>query len=44
MKRINWTIDQGRNYSKQRYGKRSRSELSDPELQDFLEYLQKQTP
>jgi hypothetical protein len=42
MKRLGWTTIQGREYLKQRYGKRSRQELNDPELLDFLAYLENQ--
>jgi hypothetical protein len=42
MKRLGWTTIQGREYLKQRYGKRSRQELNDSELLDFLDYLESQ--
>ncbi len=42
MKRLGWTTIQGRDYLKQRYGKRSRQALNDPELLDFLDYLESQ--
>ncbi|NJR39013.1 MAG: hypothetical protein HC781_09465 [Leptolyngbyaceae cyanobacterium CSU_1_4] len=42
MKRLGWTTIQGREYLKQRYGKRSRQELNDSELLDFLAYLENQ--
>jgi hypothetical protein len=42
MKRLGWTTIRGREYLKQRYGKRSRQELNDPELLDFLAYLEEQ--
>lgn len=42
MKRLSWTVDQGRSYLKRTYGKRSRQELEDPELLDFLNYLESQ--
>jgi hypothetical protein len=42
MKRLGWTVDQGRNYLKRTYGKRSRQELEDVELLDFLDYLEAQ--
>jgi hypothetical protein len=42
MKRLGWTTIQGRDYLKQRYGKRSRQELNDSELLDFLAYLEAQ--
>ncbi|MGK7939178.1 MAG: hypothetical protein AB4062_03295 [Crocosphaera sp.] len=39
MQRIGWTIDQGRTYLQQHYQKRSRSQLTDDEIQEFLDYL-----
>jgi len=42
MKRLGWTTEQGRNYLKRTYGKRSRQELDDSELIDFLRYLEAQ--
>jgi hypothetical protein len=42
MKRLGWTTEQGRNYLKRTYGKRSRQELDDSELMDFLRYLEVQ--
>lgn len=42
MKRLGWTTEQGRSYLKQTYGKRSRQELDDSELLDFLSYLASQ--
>lgn len=42
MKRLGWTTDQGREHIKTIYGKRSRQELSDDELADFLNYLESQ--
>lgn len=42
MKRLGWTTIQGREYLKQRYGKRSRQELNDSELLDFLAHLELQ--
>lgn len=42
MKRLGWTTEQGRNYLKRTYGKRSRQELDDSELIDFLRYLETQ--
>lgn len=40
MKRLGWTTEQGRSYLKRTYGKRSRQELDDSELMDFLQYLE----
>lgn len=42
MKRLGWDVEQGRLSLTQRYGKRSRRELTDDEVLDFLEYLEKQ--
>lgn len=39
---LNWTPEQGREYLHQRYGKRSRSQLSDTEILDFIDYLKLQ--
>jgi hypothetical protein len=39
MQRLNWSIDRGRNYLQQTYGKRSRPQLSDRELVEFFNYL-----
>lgn len=40
--RLGWTIDQGRECLLKRYGKRSRQELTEGELRDFLLHLQQQ--
>jgi outer membrane biosynthesis protein TonB len=40
MMRVGWTKEQGRDYLKNTYKKRSRQQLSDDELLDFLSYLQ----
>lgn len=42
MKRLGWSTEQGREYLKRTYGKRSRQELDDAELLDFLHYLESQ--
>jgi hypothetical protein len=42
MKRLGWTVEQGRSHLKRTYGKRSRQELEDVELLDFLDYLEAQ--
>jgi replicative superfamily II helicase len=42
MQRLGWTIEDGRNYLFQTYGKKSRHVLSREELLDFLHYLQSQ--
>ena len=39
MKRLGWTKEQGRNYLKKKYGKRSRLHLRDEELLDCLSRL-----
>lgn len=41
LKRLGWTNPQGRDYLVQTYGKRSRLELTNEELLDFLKYLEK---
>jgi hypothetical protein len=40
MMRVGWTKEQGRDYLKTTYKKRSRQQLSDDELLDFLSHLQ----
>jgi hypothetical protein len=42
MKRLGWTTTKGREHLKLTYGKRSRQELNDEELLDFLKYLESQ--
>ncbi|MCC5667245.1 hypothetical protein LC653_26000 [Nostoc sp. CHAB 5784] len=37
---LNWTPEQGREYLQQKYGKRSRLQLTDREILDFIDYLQ----
>ncbi|UBF28976.1 hypothetical protein K9N68_14715 [Kovacikia minuta CCNUW1] len=44
MERIGWTKEQGRNHLKKAYNKRSRQQLTDEELMDFLAYLKTQFP
>ncbi len=39
MQRIGWSIDQGRSYLQQTYNKRSRQQLTTPEITQFLNYL-----
>jgi hypothetical protein len=41
LKRLGWTNHQGRDYLVQTYGKRSRLELTNEELLDFLQHLEK---
>jgi hypothetical protein len=42
MLRLGWTTTQGREHLRQTYGKRSRQELNEQELYDFLDYLKSQ--
>ena len=42
IKRLGWTKDDGREFLKSRYGKRTRLHLTDKELLEFLEYLEQQ--
>ncbi len=39
---LNWTPEQGRDYLQQKYGKRSRLQLTDIEILDFIDYLKLQ--
>ncbi|MEA5502967.1 hypothetical protein VB735_07585 [Halotia wernerae UHCC 0503] len=39
---LNWTPDQGRELLQQKYGKRSRLQLTDAEILDFINYLKLQ--
>ncbi|MEH2108036.1 hypothetical protein [Nostoc sp.] len=39
---LNWTPEQGRDYLHQKYGKRSRLQLTDTEILDFIDYLKLQ--
>jgi hypothetical protein len=39
---LNWTQEQGRQYLLQKYGKRSRQQLTDTELLDFIDFLKLQ--
>ena len=41
IKRLGWTKDDGREFLKSRYGKRSRLHLTDEQLLEFLHYLEK---
>jgi hypothetical protein len=41
LKRLGWNSHQGRDYLVQTYGKRSRYELTDEEILDFLHHLEK---
>ena len=43
LKRLGWTNAQGRRYLEQTYNKRSRQQLTDEELLEFLHYLQSQS-
>lgn len=42
LQRLGWTVAQGREYLETTYGKRSRHDLSDEELLEFLLYLEAQ--
>ena len=42
IKRLGWTKDDGREFLKSRYGKRSRLQLTDRQLLEFLQYLASQ--
>ena len=42
LKRLGWSDTRGRSYLQRTYGKRSRQQLTDEELLDFLHYLQAQ--
>jgi hypothetical protein len=44
MDRIGWTKEQGRTHLKRAYNKRSRQQLTDEELVDFLAHLKTQSP
>ncbi|MEH1869154.1 MAG: hypothetical protein V7K69_29745 [Nostoc sp.] len=39
---LNWTPEQGREYLQQKYGKRSRLQLTDTEILEFIDYLKLQ--
>ena len=41
IRRLGWTKDNGRDFLKSRYGKRSRLHLTDEQLLEFLRYLEK---
>lgn len=43
LKRLNWSDGQGRSHLQRTYGKRSRQQLTDEELLEFLYYLQSQS-
>jgi hypothetical protein len=42
LKRLNWSNKRGRDYLEQTYNKRSRRELDDTEMLEFLHYLESQ--
>ena len=44
MERIGWTREQGRKHLMRVYSKKSRQQLTDEELMDFLAYLQVHPP
>ncbi|MEH2177700.1 hypothetical protein [Nostoc sp.] len=39
---LHWTPEQGRDYLQQKYGKRSRLQLTDTEIMEFIDYLKLQ--
>ncbi|MBD2677863.1 MULTISPECIES: hypothetical protein [Nostoc] len=41
---LNWTPEQGREYLQQKYGKRSRLQLTDTEILEFIDYLKLELP
>lgn len=43
LRRLGWTVGQGRDFLEKTYGKRSRHDLTDEELLEFLLYLESQT-
>ena len=43
MNRLGWSVEDGRNYISDRYGRESRRHLSDDELVEFWQYLQTRT-
>jgi hypothetical protein len=44
LQRLGWDVHKGREFLERTYGKRSRHDLSDEELLEFLLYLETQTP
>lgn len=42
LSQLNWTPEQGKGYLQQRYGKRSRLQLTDAEILEFIDYLKLQ--
>jgi hypothetical protein len=44
LQRLGWSVSQGREFLEKTYGKRSRHDLTDEELLEFLLYLETQTP
>ncbi len=44
LQRLGWAVNQGREFLEQTYGKRSRHDLTDDELLEFLLYLETQSP
>ena len=43
MKRLGWTVEQGQQHLIQMYGVKSRVQLSDSQIWDFLDYLKSQS-
>jgi hypothetical protein len=44
LQRLGWGVHQGREFLEKTYGKRSRHDLTDEELLEFLLYLETQSP
>ncbi|TVQ07503.1 MAG: hypothetical protein EA368_14075 [Leptolyngbya sp. DLM2.Bin27] len=44
LQRLGWDVNQGREFLEKTYGKRSRHDLTDEELLEFLLYLETQSP
>ncbi len=44
LQRLSWDVNQGREFLEKTYGKRSRHDLTDEELLEFLLYLETQSP
>ncbi len=44
LQRLGWDVNQGREFLEKTYGKRSRHDLTDDELLEFLLYLETQSP
>ena len=42
LKKLDWSIEDGKNYLQSKYGVKSRHHLSDEDIIEFLRYLQHQ--